>query len=328
MSLPVIEVLATGGTIAGAGNDEVASAYCSGTLGVNELVAAVPQLAQRAQLVCKQVVNIGSQDMTEDVWLKLVQTINEDADKVDGFVITHGTDTMEETAYFVHLAAKTDKPIIFVGSMRPATGLSADGPKNLYNAVVAAASEKTRGMGALICMNDLLVSARDAIKHDTTSVQTFSGANFGTVGFIHNSQVTIGMRSTFEHTTQTPFDVTGLTQLPKVGIVYNYAHVPAEPLLALLQAGFVGIVNAGLGNGNIHKHLLPHLAQAVQDGVTVVRSSRAASGSSTQNGETDDARYGFIASEFLNPQKARVLLQLALTVTDNKERIQAFFERY
>ena len=328
MALPTIEVLATGGTIAGAGDSATGSAYCSGKVGVNELVAAVPALADVANVISKQVVSIGSQDMTDDVWLKLVQTINEDADKVDGFVITHGTDTMEETAYFVHLAAKTNKPIVFVGSMRPSTGMSADGPKNLYNAVVLAASEKAAGKGVLVAMNEQIISAREAFKSNTTSVETFQPANFGTLGYIFNSEVHFGAVPAQKHTVDTPFDVTGMTELPKVGIVYNSSNVPAEPVKALVAAGYEGLVNAGLGNGNIHKNVLPVLAQAAKDGVAVVRASRVVTGSTTKHAEVDDSKYGFIAAQFLNPQKARVLLQLALTVTKDPAQIQAFFDEY
>ena len=328
MALPTIEVLATGGTIAGAGDSATGSAYCSGKVGVNELVAAVPALADVANVISKQVVSIGSQDMTDEVWLKLVQTINEDADKVDGFVITHGTDTMEETAYFVHLAAKTNKPIVFVGSMRPSTGMSADGPKNLYNAVVLAASEKAAGKGVLVAMNEQIISSREAFKSNTTSVETFQPANFGTLGYIFNSEVHFGAVPAQKHTVDTPFDVTGMTELPKVGIVYNYANVPVEPLEALLKAGYKGIVTAGVGNGNIHKNLFPTLEKAVKDGVAVVRSSRVATGSATKDGEINDAQYGFVAGQFLNPQKARVLLQLALTKTSDPKKIQEYFDKY
>ena len=152
MALPNVEVLATGGTIAGAGQSATGTAYTAGKVSVNHLVAAVPELAKVANVTPKQVVQIGSQDMTDDVWLQLVKTINADCNKFDGFVVTHGTDTMEETAYFVHLTAKCNKPIVFVGAMLPSTGLSADGPKNLYNAVVVASSKEAANRGAMVAM--------------------------------------------------------------------------------------------------------------------------------------------------------------------------------
>lgn len=313
MALPNVEVLATGGTIAGAGQSATDTAYTAGKVSVNHLVAAVPQLAEIANVIPKQVVQIGSQDMTDDVWLTLVKTINQDCNKVDGFVVTHGTDTMEETAYFVNLTAKCEKPIVFVGAMLPSTGLSADGPKNLYNAVVVASTKEAGGRGAMVAMDDKIISARDVIKTNTTSVETFQGANFGTMGYIFNSKVHFANTPDTPHTKDTPFDVSKLDKLPKVGIVYNYSNVPAEPLKALLDAGYEGIVTAGVGNGNIHKNLFPLLEKAAKDGVAVVRSSRVPTGSATKDAEIDDKKYGFVAGQFLNPQKARVLLQLALT---------------
>ena len=328
LALPNIEVLATGGTIAGAGQSATGTAYTSAKVSVNHLVAAVPALANIANITPKQVVQIGSQDMTDDVWLKLVKTINQDCKKYDGFVVTHGTDTMEETSYFVHLAAKCNKPIVFVGAMLPSTGLSADGPKNLYNAVVVASDKGAQGKGVLVAMDDKVIGARDVIKHNTTMVETFQGANFGTMGAIFNSKVHWANTPVQKHTVDTEFDVSKLESLPKVGIVYNYANVPVEPLEALLKAGYKGIVTAGVGNGNIHKNLFPTLEKAVKDGVAVVRSSRVATGSATKDGEINDAQYGFVAGQFLNPQKARVLLQLALTKTSDPKKIQEYFDKY
>lgn len=328
MALPNVEVLATGGTIAGAGQSATDTAYTAGKVSVNHLVAAVPQLAEIANVIPKQVVQIGSQDMTDDVWLTLVKTINQDCNKVDGFVVTHGTDTMEETAYFVNLTAKCEKPIVFVGAMLPSTGLSADGPKNLYNAVVVASTKEAGGRGAMVAMDDKVISARDVIKTNTTAVETFQGANFGTMGYIFNSKVHFANTPDTPHTKDTPFDVSKLDKLPKVGIVYNYSNVPAEPLKALLDAGYEGIVTAGVGNGNIHKNLFPLLEKAAKDGVAVVRSSRVPTGSATKDAEIDDKKYGFVAGQFLNPQKARVLLQLALTKTKDPAKIQEYFDKY
>lgn len=328
MALPNVEVLATGGTIAGAGQSATDTAYTAGKVSVNHLVAAVPQLAEIANVIPKQVVQIGSQDMTDDVWLTLVKTINQDCNKVDGFVVTHGTDTMEETAYFVNLTAKCEKPIVFVGAMLPSTGLSADGPKNLYNAVVVASTKEAGGRGAMVAMDDKIISARDVIKTNTTAVETFQGANFGTMGYIFNSKVHFANTPDTPHTKDTPFDVSKLDKLPKVGIVYNYSNVPAEPLKALLDAGYEGIVTAGVGNGNIHKNLFPLLEKAAKDGVAVVRSSRVPTGSATKDAEIDDKKYGFVAGQFLNPQKARVLLQLALTKTKDPAKIQEYFDKY
>ena len=188
--LPKIEVLATGGTIAGSGASATGSAYQAGKVSVNHLVAAVPQLADIAEITPKQVVQIGSQDMTDAVWLKLNKTINEDCRKFDGFVITHGTDTMEETAYFLNLTLRCKKPVVLVGAMLPSTGLGADGPRNLYNAVLTAAEKKTAEQGVVIAMDNIVVNARDVMKSNTVQPETFVAGNFGKVGTIFNNKVT------------------------------------------------------------------------------------------------------------------------------------------
>ncbi|MDW3124660.1 type II asparaginase, partial [Vibrio sp. 1974] len=187
--LPNIKILATGGTIAGAGQSATESIYTAGKVGVESLISAVPSMTNIADISGEQVVSIGSQDMNDEVWLKLAKRVNEllAQDDVDGIVITHGTDTLEETAYFLDLPVKSDKPVVIVGAMRPSTAMSADGPVNLYNAVVTATDEDSKGRGVLVAMNDTIFDARDVPKTNTTSVSTFQSPNFGPLGYIHNS---------------------------------------------------------------------------------------------------------------------------------------------
>ena len=335
-SLPQIEVLATGGTIAGSGNSATGSAYTAGKVSVNHLVAAVPQLADIAVVTPKQVVQIGSQDMTDDVWLKLAKTINADCSKVDGFVITHGTDTMEETAYFLNLTVKCKKPVVLVGAMLPSTGLGADGPRNLYNAVLTAATKETAKQGVVVAMNNIVVGARDLMKSNTVQPETFNcqivkcavTEEQSKVGTIFNNKVTYESTSLRPHTYQTPFDVSKIETLPKVGIVYNHGGVEGIQAQALVDAGYAGIVNAGVGNGNIHKSIFPILEKAAKSGIAVVRSSRVPTGATTKDAEVDDAKYGFLSSGTLNPQKARVLLQLGLTKTKDVKKLQEYFDKY
>ena len=187
LALPNITLLATGGTIAGGGDSATKSNYTAGKLGVEALVDAVPALKNIANVRGEQVVNIGSQDMNDQVWLTLAKKIDADCGKTDGFVITHGTDTLEETAYFLDLTVKCDKPVVLVGAMRPATAMSADGPFNLYNAVVTAADPQSANRGVLVAMNDTVLDARDVTKTNTTAVQTFQSPNFGPLGYIHKS---------------------------------------------------------------------------------------------------------------------------------------------
>ncbi|MGR3808428.1 L-asparaginase [Pasteurella testudinis DSM 23072] len=326
--LPNITILATGGTIAGGGKTAVSSAYKSGQLTVDTLIEAVPEMQQLANIKGEQIVNIGSQDMNDQVWLKLTKTINQQCADTDGFVITHGTDTMEETAYFLNLTVKCDKPVVLVGAMRPATEKSADGPLNLYNAVVVAADKKSANRGVLVAMNGQVLGARDVTKTSTTAVQTFTSPNYGPLGYIHNSKVDYERSPESKHTQNAVFNVDDLTELPKVGIIYAYSNMPAEPLQALLNAGYKGIISAGVGNGNINAANLALLEKAAKDGVAVVRSSRVPTGYTTRDAEIDDSQFGFSASGTLNPQKARVLLQLVLTKTANPQEIQQYFDDY
>lgn len=326
--LPDITILATGGTIAGSGESAVSSAYQAGQLNIDTLIDAVPEMKTLANIKGEQVVKIGSQDMSDEVWLKLAKTINRQCADTDGFVITHGTDTMEETAYFLNLTVKCEKPVVLVGAMRPATEKSADGPLNLYNSIVVATDKKSRGRGVLVAMNGQVLGARDVTKTSTTAVQTFTSPNFGSLGYIHNSKVDYERSPESKHTTNSPFKVDELSELPKVGIIYAYANMPTEPLHALLDAGYKGIVVAGVGNGNMNAANLALLEKAAKDGVAVVRSSRSPIGYTTRDAEIDDSKYGFSASGTLNPQKARVLLQLALTKTQDPNEIQRYFNDF
>lgn len=328
--LPNIRILATGGTIAGTGATTTGSSYTAGQVAVNELISAVPELREIAQVSGEQIVKIGSQDMTDDVWLKLAHYLNTllSRDDVDGVVITHGTDTMEETAFFLNLTVKSDKPVVLTGAMRPATSLSADGPLNLYNAVVTAGSKASWGQGVLIVMNGSILGAHAATKMNTIDVQAFQAPDSGPLGYVFNGQAYYNQRTEKLHTTQSVFDVTSLNSLPKVGIIYSYSQVEPEALNALIAGNYQGIVHAGVGNGNIHKNLLGRLAYASRQGIVVVRSSRVPTGPTTTEAEIDDRQYGFVASQELNPQKARILLMLALTQTRDPQIIQSYFNRY
>ncbi|USR66127.1 L-asparaginase 2 [Providencia stuartii] len=326
-ALPNITVLATGGTIAGGGDSATSSSYQAGKVGIDALINAVPETKKMANLSGEQLVNIGSQDMNDQVWLTLAKKINQDCDKTDGFVITHGTDTLEETAFFLDLTTFCKKPIVLVGAMRPSTALGADGPLNLYNAVVLATDKSAGDRGVLMAMNDKVVQGRNVMKMSTTEVQAFDAVNAGAEGFIHDGKVTY-FQAPQPRENNAAFDVSKLDKLPAVGIVYNYANASAAPVKALREEGAEGIVSAGVGNGNMYKTVFDALAKAAKEDVVVVRASRVPTGYTTRNAEVDDNLYGFVASERLNPQKARVLLQLALTETKDPQKIQALFEKY
>lgn len=327
---PKIRIIATGGTIAGVSKSTTETNYKAGELGIYQLLQAVPEVKNIADVSGEQLVKIGSQDMNDDVWLKLAKRINELLNKegYDGVVITHGTDTMEETAYFLNLTVHSNKPVVMVGAMRPATGMSADGPLNLYNAVVVAASPNAKDRGVMVSMNEIVLDAKDVIKHNTTAVETFQGANFGKLAYIHNGKVFFNRMPQNKHTTQSVFNVDNLKSLPKVGIVYGYSNMSELPMKAFMDAKFDGIVYAGVGNGNFYHTLFDLAVQAQQKGIQIVRSSRVPTGATTLDAEVDDAKYNFVAAQALNPQKARVLLMLALTKTKDWKQIQQYFNEY
>ena len=299
-------------------------------MAIGTLLDAVPEVNKIANVTGEQIVKIGSQDMNDAVWLTLAKRINEllKRDDVDGIVVTHGTDTMEETAFFLNLTVKSDKPVVLVGAMRPSTAMSADGPLNLYNAVVTAAAKESKGKGVVIAMNGLILGAQGATKMNTVDVQTFQSPNSGALGYVLNGKVSYNMESLKRHTTKSEFDVTDLDKLPKVGIVYSYSNVDADVMTPFLNGGYQGIVHAGVGNGNIHQNLFPMLEKARKQGILVVRSSRVPTGPTTLDAEVDDNKYQFVASQELNPQKARVLLMLALTKTNDWKKIQQYFNEY
>ncbi|AJF08993.1 type II asparaginase [Helicobacter pylori] len=327
-NLPTIALLATGGTIAGSGASASLGSYKSGELGIKELLKAIPSLNRLARIQGEQISNIGSQDMNEEVWFKLAKRAQEllDDSRIQGVVITHGTDTLEESAYFLNLVLRSTKPVVLVGAMRNAASLSADGALNLYNAVSVALNEKSANKGVLVVMDDNIFSAREVIKTHTTHTSTFKALNSGAIGSVYYGKTRYYMQPLRKHTTESEFSLSQLkTPLPKVDIIYTHAGMTPDLFQASLNSHAKGVVIAGVGNGNVSAGFLKAMQEASQMGVVIVRSSRVNSGEIT-SGEIDDK--AFITSDNLNPQKARVLLQLALTKTNNKEKIQEMFEEY
>jgi L-asparaginase len=283
-----------------------------------------------AEVSTEQVANIGSQTMNNRIWLKLAKRLQEvlsDPD-VDGVVITHGTDTMEETAYFLSLLAKSGKPVVMVGSMRPATEVSADGPLNLYNAVALAANPDAKGRGVLVVLDNEIHYAREVEKSNTTRLDAFVSRNRGPAGLIHNGKAVWFSPPTTKLGPASEFSVEGLENLPRVEIVYSYANLGRAMIDSLVREGVHGIVLAGVGDGNTTDEALAALRDAAKQGVAIVRSTRVASGITRRNVEVNDDAMGFIAAEELNPQKARILLMLGLTRTTDRKKLQGYFESY
>ena len=329
-SKPNITILATGGTIAGAGATGTQSAYKSGSVSIDAMVSAVPGIEKLANIKGEQISNVGSQDMSFEILLKVAKRINEllATPAVDGIVITHGTDTMEESAFFLNLTVKSDKPVVMVGSMRPSTAVSADGPLNLYNAVAVAADPRAKGRGVLVVMNDQIHAAHSLTKTSTTSVQTFMSPIRGVVGVTAYGKDDWYNNPPWKHTSSSEFDISNVTKLPRVDIVFADEDMEPDLIGASVTAGAKGIVIAGVGNGNMNKASVDAAAQAVKKGVVVVRSSRVATGMVDRNVEVNDDELGFIASDELNPQKARILLSLALLTPHTPAQIQELFRTY
>ncbi|EOD2859497.1 type II asparaginase [Campylobacter jejuni] len=324
-----IAILGTGGTIAGFIDSTIATTgYTAGAIDIDVLIKAVPQIRDLADISWEQIANIDSSNMCDEIWLRLAKKIAKlFAEGIDGVVITHGTDTMEETAYFLNLTIKSDKPVVLVGAMRPSTAISADGPKNLYNAVALVANKESKGKGVMVAINDKILSARGVVKTHSLNVDAFSSPDFGDLGYIVDGKVFFYNNVTKAHTKNAPFDVSKLTSLPKVDILYSYSNdgsgVAAK---ALFEHGTKAIVVAGSGAGSIHKNQKDVLKELLKKGLKVVVSSRVVAGCVAVS--DSDEKLGFISAEDLNPQKARVLLMLALTKTSDPKKIQEYFLKY
>jgi len=329
-ALPTIVVLATGGTIAGAAASDVQAGYTSGQVGVEQLLAAVPQAKKLATLRGEQVANIGSQDMNDEVWLKLARRVNELTAQagVAGVVITHGTDTIEETAYFLNLVVKSGKPVVLTAAMRPSTALSADGPLNFYNAVAVAANKDAAGRGVLVVANDWIHGAASLTKTSTTAVQTFLSPLSGLIGTVAYGTVEFYRTPAARHTTDSEFSLDGVTQLPRVDIIMAYENMDGALIDAAVAAGAKGIVIAGVGNGNLTDPAVKTLAKVAKNGIVCVRSSRVTTGVIGRNVELDDDKLGFVAAMEHNPQKARVILRLALLKPRSNAEMQRLFAEY
>jgi L-asparaginase len=328
--LPNIVILATGGTIAGTAETGTQAGYTSGKVTIDAMIDAVPGIRKLANITGEQLSNVGSQDMSIEIWLKLTKRINEllATDDVDGIVITHGTDTQEETAYFLNLVVKSEKPVVTTGSMRPSTAVSAEGPLNLYNAVAVAADPRAKDHGVMVVMNDQIHAAHDVTKTNTTSVQTFMSPIHGMLGAVIYGQLEFYRKPHSVYTTHSELSVEGVTELPRVDIIYGCADMPAELIDMSVKAGAKGIVIAGVGNGNMNAASLEAAKRAADKGIIVVRSTRVPTGYVLRNAEVNDDNYNTVASDELNAQKSRVLLMLALLKDRSVANIQELFYKY
>ena len=318
-----ILILATGGTIAGVGEAGKSTGYNPGKLTVDDLIHDIPKIKDIAPLETVQICNVNSDDITADIWLELADIINRESkdDNVKGFVITHGTDTLEETAYFLNLTVKTQKSVIITGAMRPATSISADGPMNLYQAVCAAAAKETEGQGVLAVFADRIYTARSVTKTSTYQLTAISAGRMGAIGVIRDGKVYLYETTNRRHTNGSEFDVIGLDALPNVAVLYFHVDASTK-LLKYVASHFDGIVIAGAGAGEFSRDFVDVVEKLT---IPVVVSSRVDDGLITSDMLIAD---GTIAANNLSPQKAAVLLRLALTETNDVERIAKMFLEY
>lgn len=327
---PNVVILATGGTIAGAGASALNSAtYAAAKVGVDKLIAGLPELATVANVRGEQVFQVASESLTNDNLLTLAKRVSALAKQadVDGIVITHGTDTVEETAYFLTLVERTNKPIVMVASMRPGTALSADGALNLFDAVAVAGSKDAVGKGVLLTMNDTIESGRDVSKNINIKTNAFS-SQWGPLGMIVEGKNYWFRAPVKRHTMNSEFDIDTINELPNVGIAMGYEGVEPTAIEALGKSGVKALVHAGTGNGSVANRIVPYLQKVRADGAIVIRSARVPDGFVLRNAEQPDDKYDWVVAHDLRPQKARILAMVALTKTSDTKELQRIFWEY
>ena len=326
-----VVILATGGTIAGAGATAANSAtYQAAKVPVDKLIAGVPELADVADVRGEQVFQIASESFTNEQLMTLGKRISAlvKQDDVDGIVVTHGTDTLEETAFFLNLVVHSAKPIVVVGAMRPGTALSADGMLNLYDAVAVAAAKDSRGKGVLVTMNDEIQSGRDVTKTINIRTEAFKSP-WGALGMVVEGKNYWFRAPVKRHTMNSEFDIEKIQQLAPVEVVYGYGNMNDAAYRAFAKGGAKAIIHAGTGNGSVGKQIVPVLQELRGQGLQIIRSARGVGGGFVlRNAEQPDDKYDWVVAHDLNPQKARILAAVALTKTQDAKELQRMFWDY
>jgi L-asparaginase len=329
--LPRVVILGTGGTIQSKGDTRMTRYdYNAGRFEIEEILDMIPQAREVATLEATQYSNIGSPSMTPELWKGLAETINKMAYEqpdIAGFVLTHGTNTLEETAYFLHLTVRTDKPVLIVGAQRPSTAISADGPMNMYHAIQAAVDPDSTGRGVMICMNGQLTSGREGTKSSTFKVEAFNARELGFLGVVDPDGVHYFRKPTRRHTYMSEFDVAKMEDFPRVDVVDSYAAAPRDMIDFIVSAGAKGIVLSGHGNGGSSPAQGDAMAEAVEQGVAVVNASRTGSGRVVASER--NLKAGIVPADNLLPHKARILLMLALASgLSTQDELTRVFDQY
>ena len=321
--LPLVKVVATGGTIANTP---------SGRLHAGEVAEAIPALKKVARLEVEEVIRVGSSSITVENWLTLARRINEILSRepeVKGVVVTHGSNTVEETGYFLSLTVKSDKPVVLTAAQRQFRTLSSDSPKNFLQAVRVAASDEAMGKGALIVTNDVINAARDVTKNITYRLETYTSRDLGVLGYVDEDRITFYRVPLKQHTKATPFDVARLQKLPRVDIIYTYADADGALIDAAVTHGNAeGLVIAGFPTGSGTPAMDEAVKRVAAKGIPVVMTNRGGVGRSTETAQRAGEARPLIFGDNLTPQKARILLMLALTTTKDRAEIQRIFEKY
>lgn len=325
-SLPKVFLFATGGTI---------SNKVGGRLTVDELIASIPGLDRRVSAQGEQFANTASSALTLEQWVDLAKRINarfKSDPQLAGVVVTSGTDTLEELAYFLHLTVRDERPVVVVGSMRNPSTLGYEGAANLEDAFLAAAHPQSRGMGTVVVLNDEINSAREVTKTDALSLDTFQSGRYGVLGVVDGAGVAYYRKTIRRHSAQSEFDVTNLTTLPRVDVAWVYQGATGDVIKALVDAGAKGIIIAGAGAGATSGTQGEGISYAIGKGVFVVTTTRAGAGRIATGGggrgRAGGAPVYRIAGDDLAPVKARILLMLAIATTNDGRAIQRMFSEY
>ena len=330
---PIVRVIGTGGSIAGVGPDRmdfILYPEIGDHITIQQSLDRVPEIQDIAEVKSEDLISVGSTAIGPGDWLALANKINgllaEDPD-LAGVVVTHGTATLEETAYFLHLTVKSTRPVVITGAMRPPTAMGTDADLNLMDAIRLASSPRATGLGVLTVLNNEIHSGRDVTKSNTYRVETFRPNELGFLGYVDSDgQVMIYRKPTRGHTVDTPFDVSGRTSLPRVDIVYAYAGADGMLVDAASNGGSDGLVLAGFGGGTFPPSFIEAGVRAVEKGIPVVLASRSTAGRVIITPRKSEQ--GFMVSDNLPPQKARILLMLGLAIRKDKAELQDFFYTY
>ena len=330
---PRVYVLGTGGSISFLGDfraDYINYSYSGNHLTIQQMLERVPEIDGFAETVAEQIINVGSTDVLPQHWVQLAQRINqifEEDPQAAGVAVAHGTATLEETAYFLNLAVKSSKPVVVTGAMRPPTGMGTDADVNLMDCVRVAASPDSAGRGVLTVLNNEIQAARDVTKTNSYRLETFRSNELGVLGYADSDESVVFYRTPVKaHTQATEFDVSAVAELPRVDIAYAYAGADGLVIKALADAGVPGIVAAGLGSGGSSPQFMLGLRAAKARGVKVVISTQTGNGRVMKTRRFTEE--GYVLADNLSPKKARILLMLALTVTNDDEEIQRMFLTY